>query len=312
MTDLAAPVSLTSSPLEPDPHRDELVADISALTERSRASLQECLAAIQDLTDKNVEPLLRRVIHRVFERSVAEFFADETATSVLLPTELVRYTIPDPEAIPFPEPGEVPASELAEALSSRRSRRNFANRAMTAEELGDVLHLAIARNGVEDGYGTRNMPLLPYPTIGGLDSVQLGVIVNRLDGFEAGYYHYDKVGHGLRPVIRGDMRMALVNATFESEWLFYAPVVLVLASDQRKVSWKYKTRGYRISGLDLGAALQNLYLSCAAFGLNCCAVAGYDDGQLNALLRHPTADVATGVLVPIGPPAGPAAGSTRR
>lgn len=287
----------------PDPQALELARDINALGPGSRTSLEECLAAITDLTDTGVDPLLRRVIHRLFERSVAEFFSDETATSTQLPAHLVRYTVPDPQARPLPEPGEELPAGLVETLSRRRSRRNFANRAMGARELGDMLHLAVARNGVEDGYGTRDMPLFPYPSIGGLDAVEIGVVVNRLEGFEPGYYRYDKIGHGLVPVLRGDMRMALVNATFESEWLFYAPVVLVLANNQAKVSWKYKTRGYRISMLDLGAALQNLYLSSTAHELSCCAVAGYDDAALNALLRHPVGDLAVGALVAVGPPA---------
>lgn len=313
IADLTGPqAGLAINLTDPDPRAQELARDINALAPRSRASLDECLAAITDLTDTGVDPLLRRVVHRIFERSVAEFFADETATSTQLPAHLVRYTVPDPQARPLPEPGDEPTAGLAETLAQRRSRRNFDNRAMTAQELGDMLHLAVARNGVEDGYGTRNMPLFPYPSIGGLDAVELGVVVNRLEGFEPGYYRYDKIGHGLVPVLRGDMRMALVNATFESEWLFYAPVVLVLANNQDKVSWKYKTRGYRISTLDLGAVLQNIYLSSTAHGLSCCAVAGYDDAALNALLRHPVGDVAVGALVPVGPPAVPGGAGTNR
>lgn len=297
MTDLL-PAAL---PQHADPAA-ELAETIQALSPRGRASLEECLAAIADLQDGGTEPLLRRVVHRVLERSVAEFFTDETATSVQLPARLVHWTFPDPDAVLLPEPGERPDASLAEVLDERRSRRNYANRPLTAQELGDVLHLALARNGTEDGYGTRDMPLFPYPTIGGLDSTEVGVVVNRVDGFDPGYYRYDKVAHGLVPQFAGDLRIALVESTFESEWLFYAPVVLALNNDQTKVDWKYKTRGYRISGFDLGAVLQNLYLSCTAHAMNCCAVAGYDDAKLNRVLGNAPGDKAVGVLVPIGPP----------
>lgn len=301
MTDLITLSSQTTTEAE------RMAAEITKLSEGSRAVVQEILDALSDLRDRDIDPQLRHVIHAVFERSVAEFFSVETATSTQLPDELVRHTLPDPDAIALPEPQVPDDADLSEILARRRSRRDFANRPMTMQELGDVLHMSLARNSTEDGYGTRDMPLFPYPSIGGLDAVHLGVIVQRVDGLENGYYVYDKIGHGLVRQVKGDMRMALVDATFESEWLFYAPVVLVLANDQRKVSWKYHTRGYRISMLDLGAALQNLYLASTATGMSCCAVAGYHDTQLNDLLRYPKGDLSVGVLVSIGPPGGPGA-----
>ena len=86
-----------------------------------------------------------------------------------------------------------------------------------------------------------------YPSIGGLNSIQVGIIVNRVDGLEKGFYVYDPVGHALTLKDRGDMRLAIQEVTFESEWLFHAPIMLVLMHDENKVSWKYKTRGYRFS-----------------------------------------------------------------
>lgn len=295
-----------AQPARTDEGAADAAADIAALSARGSASMDECLAAITDLEQDGSEPLLRRVVHRILERSVAEFFTDETATSVQLPPELVRWTLPDPDAISLPEAGPPPEWSLADALDRRRSQRNYANRELTAQELGDVLCLAAGRNGTEDGYGTRGMPLFPYPSIGGLDPTEVGVVLQRVADFPGGYYRYDKVGHGLVPLLTGDLRMPLVEATFESDWLFYAPAIVILSNDQMKVSWKYRTRGYRISGFDLGAVLQNLYLACTAYDLNCCAVAGYDDGKVNELLGHtgadqPVGDKAVGVLAAIGP-----------
>lgn len=277
-----------------------LEQEIAALPPAGRHAVNELLASVRDLTESGVDPILRRVIHRAFERSMAEFFSEEAATSVQLPTELVRYTQPAPVALPLPRDTGTEDLSLREALATRRSRRNYANRPMTLDELGSLLGIALARNAVEDGYGTRDIPQFPYPSIGGLDPVEVGVIVQSVDGVEPGYYTYDKVGHGLVTVTHGDFRLPLMDATFENEWIFYAPVVLVIANDQRKVSWKYKTRGYRISFMDLGAAIQNLYLASTALNLSCCAVAGYHDELINALLGYPAGDVSVGCLVPIG------------
>ncbi|MFV0375202.1 nitroreductase family protein [Microbacterium sp.] len=119
---------------------------------------------------------------------------------------------------------------------------------------------------------------------------------------EPGYYVYDKVGPRLVPRLRGDLRLSLVTATFESEWLFYAPVVFVLANDQAKVARKYKTRGYRISHLDQGALLQNLSLAATAHGLGACAVAGYFDEVLARTLGYAGTDTFIASLVAMGQP----------
>lgn len=290
---------------------DSIEKRISGLSPVARESLEEVLQAIEDLEIALTTPILRRVVHRVFERSVQEFFREETAQSTNLPSTLVRYTVPSPSAIPLPEPSSPPDITLQEALDERRSRRNYANEPLSIAELGDLLHLALARNGVEDGYGTRNMPLQPYPSIGGLDPADIGVVVNRVDGLPPGYYHYDKVGHGLIPVLKGDLRMSMVNCTFDTEWIFYAPAVLVIVNNQEKVYWKYKTRGYRLSFLDQGAAMQNLYLSCVAHGLSCCAIAGYNDEEINRLFGYTSGDLSVSVLMSVGRPARRAAGTRR-
>ncbi|MDN5586684.1 MAG: SagB/ThcOx family dehydrogenase [Brevibacterium sp.] len=191
---------------------------------------------------------------------------------------------------------------LVEALSERRSVRDFGKGAIDFAELSGVLRLAAAKNGSEDGYGTRDLPLVPYPSIGGLDSNVLGVIINDVDGLEPGYYRYDSISHGLAPVMRGDMRLILQRNTFETEWIFFAPVVFVLNNCQSKVNWKYMTRGYRISHMDQGALLQNLYLASTAHGLGACAIAGFLDDELNEALRNTGTDQFVSALVAMGRP----------
>lgn len=281
---------------------ETLIEEIAAMSPEGRHALDETVGAIQDLENAGVAPALRRVIHRVFERSMVEFFSEETASSMQLPTRLVRFTLPDPEGIPLPRISDFPEISLSSVLDSRRSKRDYARRPMELEELSGVLQMAFLSNATEDGYGTRDVPQMPYPNIGGLDPVEVVVIINNVSGMERGYYRYDKVGHRLVLVSLGDYRQPLVEATFENDWIFYAPVIVVLSNDQRKVAWKYKTRGYRISFMDVGAALQNLYLSCTAHEMSCCAVAGYHDDKINRLMGYlPGGDRNVGCVVPIGP-----------
>ena len=275
----------------------ELLAEADSET---NGLLTEFLEAAQDVAGQGREATMARVIHRVFERSVAEFFTMEPV-STQLPAGLVHYTLPAADTIRF-EPLEPPEVGLAEVLEHRRSVRSFDRRALTMDELGGVLGTAAGRNGTEDGYGIRGLPLVPYPSIGGLDSNELGVVVNNVEGIPQGYYRYDGVGHGLELREEGDLRLALVRTTFETEWIFYAPVVLILNNCQPKVNWKYKTRGYRISHIDQGALLQTIYLSAVAHGLAGCAVAGFFDEELNQLLGQAGTDQFVSTLMALGAP----------
>lgn len=272
-----------------------------SLSSAARAAVLETIDAAVDVEEGTQKASLGRIVHRVFERSVQEFFTSERQ-STQLPPELIRHCLPHPGGIPLPDVEADSDVRLTDVLASRRSVRSFEQGSLTSEDLSRILRPAAGVTDWEDGYGVRGIPKLPYPSIGGLDSNELGVLAFNIEGIEPGYYIYDKVAHALVPKLRGDMRLSLVSATFESEWLFYAPVVFVLANDQEKVAWKYKTRGYRISHLDQGALMQNLALTATAHGFGACPVAGYFDEVLARTLGYEGTDTFIASLVAVGRP----------
>ncbi len=285
----------------------ELTRRIADLGPQAHAGLEEFVAAAEDAAAAGVaDPSLRQVVQRVFVRSVAEFFTS-TSRSMQLPRELLPLIRPSraPGAVQldadFPEREAV----LDEVLRARRSVRDFASAPLPLETLATVLRAAVGKVAEEDGYGVRALPLFPYPSMGGLSAFEIGVLVQRVEGLEPGYYVYDQVGYQLVPRNRGDLRLALQDVTFESEWLLYAPVVLVLVHRAPKFEWKYHTRGYRIAHIDMGAALQSLYLSAWASRVGACAVAGFLDEAINELLGYDGIDEFVSLLVGLGEPASP-------
>jgi SagB-type dehydrogenase family enzyme len=290
------------------PETSALEAETAVVAERwqslssaARAAVLETIDAAADVEEGTQKASLGRIVHRVFERSVQEFFTAERQ-STQLPPELIRHCRPAPDGIPLPDVEADSEVALTDVLAGRRSVRSFEQGSMTSEDLSRILRPAAGVTDWEDGYGVRGIPKLPYPSIGGLDSNELGVLAFNIEGIEPGYYIYDKVAHALVPKLRGDMRLSLVSATFESEWLFYAPVVFVLANDQEKVAWKYKTRGYRISHLDQGALMQNLALTATAHGFGACPVAGYFDEVLARTLGYEGTETFIASLVAVGRP----------
>ena len=295
------PADPTAPASGPSAEALDLATRWDALSARARAGVEEMLQSAEEVDASGRTADLGRLTHRLFERSVQEFFSTERQ-STQLPARLVVHTSPAVDGIPLPDVEPDGEAGLADVLRARRSVRSYERGPLGLDSLARLVRMAAGATGREDGYGVRGLPKFPYPSIGGLDSNELGVIVNAVEGMEPGYYVYDKVGHALVRRIRGDLRLPLVSATFESEWLFYAPVVFVLVNDQAKVAWKYKTRGYRISHLDQGALMQNLSLAATAHGLGSCPVAGYFDEVLARVLGYEGTDAFIASLVAVGRP----------
>ncbi|MBC9957968.1 SagB/ThcOx family dehydrogenase [Yimella sp. cx-51] len=297
---------LTITPRPGSDLPEEVLEQLSGLGPEASRAVEEFAASIKDLTGATDDPSLRQILHRVFVRSVNEFFT-ATNSSMQLPRELMPTIRPSQhqDAIDLPEPERDRDIDLDEVLVSRRSHRSFASEPMPLQTLATILGSALGKVASEDGYGVRDLPLFPYPSMGGLSAFEVGVIVQRVEDVPNGYYVYDQVGHRLVPKVQGDLRLALQDVTFESEWLMYAPVVLTVAGRAVKSEWKYHTRGYRIGHIDMGAAVQTLYLSAWASKVGTCAVAGFFDEAINTLLGYDGVNDYVSLLIGMGAPATP-------
>jgi len=282
------------------PELENAIAAVRSMPPRAQDAIREILESANDLTQTGADATLTDVLQRVFVRSVGEFFTTQRQ-STQMPEALIHYILPVDDGIILPEPSETIKAALGDVLGARKSVRNFSTTPMTLQELSDLLHHSAGRRDVEAGYGIKDVPLFRYPSIGGLNSVDLGVVVNRVEGLESGFYRYDPVGHKLTLHDRGDSRLAVQDVTFEAEWLFHAQVVLVLIHNLDKVSWKYKTRSLRFSHVDLGAIMQNLYLVSTSMNFACCAVAGFFDERANDLFKLDGTRQFVSLLMGVGP-----------
>lgn len=299
-------------PTTADATTSEADAELARRALRLEGPLRDALASVLDAAESIAERsassprwevsdanALRSLVHQVFEDSVAEFFTAE-ATSTVLPHELRDRVEPNPLAAPLPDPDDALDVDFLDVLDARRSERSFANRPISLRELSTLLHHAVGMRTTEAGYGVRGLPLFRFPTIGGLCGLRFDVVATNVEGLARGRYRYDPVGHGLEVVELGDHRAALVDSTFETDWIFHAPVVVACIVEQTRTSWKYKTRSYRFSHVDLGAAVQNLALTTAALDLAGCPVAAFFDAAANEALHLASPDEYLGLLFAIG------------
>ncbi len=195
--------------------------------------------------------------------------------------------------VPLPAVGEPPKARLAELLEQRRSLRQYADRAVTGQELAWVIRAA---TGITSPQGYRTAP-----SAGALYPIETYVAVRRVDGVEPGLYHVDVRGPALEPVRSGSVAGDLMVAGLGQDFLRRAPVVLVLTGRFQRTRWKYRERHYRYVCWEAGHVTQNIYLAAESLGLGACMVGAFLDGMVNDLVAADGRTEAALGLIALGP-----------
>ena len=205
-----------------------------------------------------------------------------------------RYArVGDQPAVRLPGIGTHPGMSVAEALRQRRSRRSYADRAITGAELAWVLWAATGLT-TDAGYRTA-------PSAGALFPIETYVAVTRVAGIDPGLYHLDVRAQALEPVRSGSVAADLMLAGLGQDFLRKAPAVVVLTGLFQRTRWKYHARHYRYVCWEGGHVAQNVYLAAEAAGLAACMVGGFLDGPLNRLLQVDGRREAALGLITVGP-----------
>lgn len=217
---------------------------------------------------------------------------------------------PPPVEKPFPEDGalydlvrpediSLGRIPLIEVIRRRQTRRRYTDNALTREELSFLL---LSTQGVrsvdrESGYSKRTVPSggsrHPYETY---------LVVNRVESIKNGVYRYIPIEHKLLLVAEGDPGLPdrLVTACDGQSFMGRAAVVFVWAAIPYRTEWSFGALAYKDIVTDAGHICQNLYLACEAIGAGTCAVNGYNQVAMDALLGVDGEDEFTVYLAPVG------------
>ncbi len=200
--------------------------------------------------------------------------------------------IPGAVSTPLPLVLDPPQTPLVDTLRKRRSRRDFTQRALTANELSWIVTSA---TGLTSSDGRR-----AAPSGGALYPIETYVAAHRVEGIDPGLYHVGAHGRVLEQVRAGSVSGDLLVAGLGQDFLRDAPAVLVLSGIFQRSRWKYKERHYRFVCWEGGHISQNVYLAAEAAGLGACFVGSFLDGSLNDLLRVDGDEEAALGLIAIG------------
>jgi SagB-type dehydrogenase family enzyme len=170
-------------------------------------------------------------------------------------------------ALPPPQTA-ITTATLIEALSRRRSTRDFASRELPRDVLSTLLWCAFGINRPDSGGRTA-------PSAHNWQEIEVFVAL------PDGAYRYDARRHALQPVVNADLRAA----TGMQEFVGTAPLNLVYVSDFGKMSDASAEDRTFYAAADAGFIAQNVYLYCAAAGLACVVRGLVDRRKLAPALR---------------------------
>lgn len=185
-------------------------------------------------------------------------------------------------SIPLPAPETRGTVSVEEAISRRRSIREYSKQPLTLRELSQLLWAA-------QGITEHKWKLRAAPSAGATYPIEVYVVVGEDDvvGLSPGVYQYIPDGHELRLLFLGDVRDQLSSASLGQAWVAQAPVDLVITAVYERTTMRYGDRGVRYVHMEAGHVAENIYLEATALNLGTVAVGAFEDEEVQKALGLP-------------------------
>lgn len=181
--------------------------------------------------------------------------------------------------IHLPPPNQKNVMPLEEAIARRKSIRDFTSKPISQSQLSQILWAA---QSTSDTSWDRTVP-----SAGATYPLEVFVVcgANCVEQIREGIYHYNADSHSLMLHHREDVRFELARAALDQEFIYEAPVDIVICAIYERTMRRYGTRGERYVHMEVGHAGQNIYLQATALGLGTVAVGAFHDESVREVLR---------------------------
>jgi SagB-type dehydrogenase family enzyme len=185
--------------------------------------------------------------------------------------------------LPPPQEIEVKAIELRSAIEGRTSVRQYSDAGLGLDELS---YLLWCTQGVKETRGGGYATLRTVPSAGARHAFETYLLVNRVEGLDAGIYRFLALDHKLVAVnLDPEIGEAITQACWNQRFVLASAVTFIWVAVPYRMTWRYGQRGYRYMHLDAGHVCQNLYLAAASVECGVCAIAAFSDEEMNRLLE---------------------------
>jgi len=184
--------------------------------------------------------------------------------------------------LPGPDVWEnIPQTDLTMAIGNRKSHRGYLKQSLSLEELAYLLWCTQGLRGkVVDGHAYRNVP-----SAGCRHALETYLAILNVNGLDSGMYRYLPLSHKLIYEFSDDMLSEkMVIASLGQPYPGKAAVTFIWVAIPYRMEWRYGLAAHKAIALDAGHVCQNLYLACETIDAGTCAIAAYDQEELDELI----------------------------
>jgi len=184
-----------------------------------------------------------------------------------------------------PSEFKVGTISVQEAVRNRRSRRDYTPAPFSLEELS---YLLWATQGLsKTGQDEKGKPVQfkTVPSGGARHPFETYLLINRVAGVAPGIYRYLPQEHQLL-LIKEDATLAkqITASCYGQAFIGSSAAVFVWAAIPARTEWHYGSIAQKLIAIEAGHLCQNLYLAAESIHSGVCAVMGYDQARMDALL----------------------------
>ncbi len=181
------------------------------------------------------------------------------------------------KVIELPEPRLESDYSVEQALSSRRSVREYSSEPL---ELSEVSQLLWAAQGITlPGKNFRTAP-----SAGATFPIYLYLIVSNVEDLDVGLYKYDPVSHSLEMLSDRDIRAEMSQTVLRQAPFRNGACSIVITADYERTTARYGERGIRYLHHEVGHVGQNIHLQAETLNLGTVVIGAFrDDGVKETL-----------------------------
>ncbi len=186
--------------------------------------------------------------------------------------------------IELPKPAEIKLKDknFRECMENRKSTRTFSKTPLTLNELSYLLWCTQGVKEITPKYILRTVP-----SAGTRHAFETFILIKNVEGLKPGLYRFISSKHSLMEVnLEEGIERKIKEACGNQDLYDPCAAVFIWAAIPERMTWRYWERGYRYIFIDAGHVCQNLYLAAESIDCGACAVASYDDDELDKLLGH--------------------------
>ena len=155
-----------------------------------------------------------------------------------------------------------------QTLHARRTRRAFSRAPASVAAVSKLLQTTWGVQGFMDSKYFGALPLKTSPSGGARHPIEVYLMALRVQGLDAGLYHYDARAHALERIASGASAQQARAYCADQPYAARAAALFIMTAIFARTMWKYPhPRAYRVVLLDAGHLGQTFCLTATRMGL---------------------------------------------